>query len=50
MVQGFNETMMNIQHQIKNNSTDMHAMVNDLASWSEEITKKEQANKKKGGA
>ena len=28
---------------------DMHAMVNDLASWSDEITQKEQANKKKGG-
>ena len=50
-MQGFKPgmDMMAFQKQIKDNSTDLQAMVTDLADWSEQITKTD-TNIKKGGA
>ena len=42
--------MMNFQKQIKNNSTDLQNLVNDLADWSQETIQQEQTRKTTGGS
>ena len=38
-----NNKLLELQQQIKNNSTDLNSYVNELANWTDDINEKEES-------